>query len=108
MVTLFTGASYYTATINGKGYFNRDNNGNRVSYTFSNYNESGIRKIHWFVDDVVKYHRPIGEIVTTIAKTGFIIEELVEPIPKKWAIERLPTISKEFIKPNFLIIKARK
>lgn len=97
-----------TATVGGKGYFNRDENGNKVSYTFSNYNQSGQREMFWIVDNVLKYHRPIGEIITVLAKTGFIIEELVEPTPKEWAIEKLPSITKEFIKPNFLIVKARK
>lgn len=97
-----------TATIDGKGHFNRDENGNRVSYTFSNYNQSGKRVIHWMVDGVVKYHRPMGEILTTIAKTGFLIEEVNEPTPKYRAVEKLPSITKEFLKPNFLLIRAQK
>ncbi|MDD4493096.1 MAG: class I SAM-dependent methyltransferase [Eubacteriales bacterium] len=97
-----------TATIDGAGHFNRNEQGERVSYTFSNYNQSGKREIHWYVDGVIKYHRPMGEILTTIAKSGFIIEEVNEPTPKDWAIEKLPSITKEFLKPNFLIIKARK
>jgi len=50
----------------------------------------------------------MGEIITTIAKAGFLVEEVCEPIPKKWAIEKLPSITKELLKPNFLLIKARK
>ena len=97
-----------TATINGKGHFNRNEQGERISYTFSNYNQPGKREIHWYVDGVVKYHRPMGEILTTIATAGFIIEDVNEPIPKEWAIKKLPAIAKEFLKPNFLIVKARK
>lgn len=97
-----------TATIDGKGHFNRDENGNRASYTFSNYNQSGKREIHWIVDGVVKYHRPMGKLLTEIACSGFIIEVVCEPTPKEWAIEKLPTITKEYLKPNFLIVKARK
>lgn len=97
-----------TATIDGAGHFNRNEQGERVSYTFSNYNQSGKREIHWYVDGVIKYHRPMGEILTTIAKSGFIIEEVNEPTPKDWAIEKLPSITKEFLKPNFLLIKARR
>lgn len=97
-----------TATVDGNGHFNKDDNGNRVSYTFSNYNEPGERRIHWYVDGVVKYHRTISGIINALAKAGFIIEEICEPVPEKWAIEKLPTITKEYIKPNFLIVKARK
>lgn len=39
---------------------------------------------------------------------GFVIEEVCEPVPEDWAVKKLPTIVKEYIKPNFLIVKARK
>lgn len=97
-----------TATLDGGGHFNKDEYGNRVSYTFSNYNEPGERKIHWYVDGVVKYHRTMSGVINALAKAGFIIDEVCEPVPEKWAIEKLPTIVKEYIKPNFLIVKARK
>ncbi|MBO5396678.1 MAG: class I SAM-dependent methyltransferase [Clostridia bacterium] len=97
-----------TATVDGKGHFNKDENGNRISYTFSDYNRSGERKVHWYVDDVIKYHRTFGDIITALAKAGFVIEEVCEPVPEEWAIEKLPTMAKEYIKPNFLIVKARK
>lgn len=96
-----------TATIDGKGHFNHDENGNEVSYTFSNYNQPGKRKITWFVDGVIKYHRTLGNIITSLTNGGFVIDTVDEPLPAEWAIEKLPTI-KEWIKPNFLIIKARK
>ena len=97
-----------TATFDGKGHFNRDENGNKVSYTFSNYNQPGKRKITWFVDGVIKYHRTLGNIITSLANAGFVIETVDEPLPEEWAIEKLPTITKEWIKPNFLIVKTRK
>ena len=97
-----------TATIDGNGHFNKDKNGNRVSYTFSNYNEPGERKVHWYVDGVVKYHRTISDVINALAKAGFVIEEVCEPVPEDWAVEKLPTIVKEYIKPNFLVVKSRK
>lgn len=97
-----------TATVDGKGHFNKDENGEKVSYTFSNYNQQGERIIHWYVDGVVKYHRTFGGVINALAKAGFVIEEICEPVPEEWAVEKLPTIVKEYIKPNFLIVKARK
>lgn len=97
-----------TATIDDKGHFNQDENGNYVSYTFSNYNQAGRREIHWYVDGVIKYHRPMGELLTTIAKAGFILEEVCEPTPKDWVVHKLPSITKEFLKPCFLIVKAKR
>ncbi len=97
-----------TATVDGEGHFNRDENGNRISYTFSNYNEPGERRIHWYVDGVVKYHRTFGNIINALADAGFCTEYVGEPTPEEWAIEKLPTIVKEYIKPCFLIVKAKK
>lgn len=97
-----------TATVDGKGHFNKDENGNRISYTFSDYNRSGERKVHWYVDGVIKYHRTFSNIANALAKAGFVIEEVCEPVPEEWAIRKLPTMEKEYIKPNFLIVKARK
>ncbi len=97
-----------TATVDGKGHFNKDENGNRISYTFSNYNQPGERTVHWYVDGVIKYHRTFSNIANALAKAGFVIEEVCEPVPEEWAIRKLPTMEKEYIKPNFLIVKARK
>ncbi len=97
-----------TATIDGKGHYNRDENGKRVSYTMSGYNEMGMRHIKWFVDDVIKYHRTFGFIMTALAKSGFIIEDVCEPLPSNEAIKIYPDIVKEYIKPNFLIVKSIK
>ncbi len=97
-----------TATVNGEGHFNKNLKGERVSYTFSNYNEPGERKVRWYVDGVIKYHRTFSDVINALAKAGFVIEEVSEPTPEDWAVEKLPTIVKEYIKPNFLIVKARK
>lgn len=89
-------------------HFNFDENGNRVSYTFSDYSRSGVRKIHWLGEEVTKYHRPMGEIITDIAHSGFVITDVVEPLPKPWAVEKMPAVVKAYIKPNYLIVKAVK
>ena len=97
-----------TATIDGKGHFNLDEKGERTSYTLSDYHREGKRVVSWFVDGVVKYHRTFGSIITALAKAGFVIDTVEEPLPEEWALERLPSLNREFIKPNYLIVKARK
>lgn len=89
-------------------HFNYNDRGERVSYTFSDYNRQGKRVKRWIVDGVVKYHRPMGALLNDIINSGLTIKQVVEPVPKQWAVEKLPTIVKEYIKPNFLIIKAIK
>ena len=97
-----------TATVDGGGHFNKNEAGERVSYTFSDYNRPGKRVVRWFVDGVEKYHRPMGQILTDIARAGLVIEQVCEPLPEPWALDVLPTLHKEEIKPNFLIVRARK
>lgn len=97
-----------TSTVDGAGHFNKNENGEKVSYTFSNYNQPGERKIHWYVDGVIKYHRTFSNIINALAKAGFVIEEVCEPIPEERVIKKVPAWVKEYIKPNFLIVKARK
>ena len=97
-----------TASPNKNLGWNYDEKGREVSYSFTNYNVPGIRGSHWFIDDVIKYHRTIGQIVTTLAEHGFHIEVLHETSPKPFAIEKYPRLKREFVKPHFLIIRARK
>ena len=97
-----------TATIDGMGHWNKDENGNRISYTFSNYGQEGKRKHRWICDGVINYHRTVGTLITTLAKSGFIIDTVEEPTPEEWAIKKFPLITKEFLKPNFIIVKAYK
>ena len=97
-----------TATVDGKDHFNCNEKGERVSYTFSDYNRPGKRVVSWFVDGVVKYHRPLGAIITALAKAGFVIDTVEEPVPEEWAVNRRPSLSGEFIRSNFLIVRARK
>lgn len=46
--------------------------------------------------------------MNTLCDNGFIIQSVVEPVPDKLALEKRNSLSKEFIKPCFLIIKAKK
>ncbi|MBO5286599.1 MAG: class I SAM-dependent methyltransferase [Clostridia bacterium] len=97
-----------TATVDGAGHFNKDEDGKYLSYTLSNYNESGKRVVCWMVEGLVKYHRTFSDIINALAKEGFEIMSLQEPKPGKKALEKVPKLYKELIKPSFLIVKATK
>jgi hypothetical protein len=60
------------------------------------------------VDGVEKYHRPMGMILTTVARSGFMIQDVIEPVPDDAALHRRPALIKEWTKPCFLIIRAQK
>ena len=91
-----------------EGHFNKNDDGGIVSYTVSDYNRAGKRTTHWFVDGVEKYHRPMGQIITSLAHAGFVIKEVFEPVPEEWALQRRPALIKEWTKPCFLIVRAAK
>lgn len=97
-----------TATMDGKGHFNKSLSGKKLSYVFSDYGIPGERVTRWFVDGVVKYHRRISDILNALTSAGFVIESVEEPLPEKWVIEKYPAYADELIKPTFLIVKARK
>lgn len=96
-----------TAT-EGEGNWNYDENGNKISYTFSDYQRGGKRTVKWFVDSVEKYHRTFSEVINAVIAAGFTIEEICEPVPDEYALQKRPSLSSEFIKSNFLIVKAKK
>ena len=86
------------------GGFSPDN----ASYTFSSYLKEGIRRNEWFDTDITTYHRTFGTIATTLARSGFSIDEILEPAPSEEAVKLLPRIRREYEKPSFLIIKSYK
>lgn len=50
----------------------------------------------------------MGSIVTTLAHAGFMIEDMVEALPDQKTLNEYPKLNKEFIKPTFLILRAKK
>ncbi|MCB2343039.1 class I SAM-dependent methyltransferase [Clostridium estertheticum] len=85
-----------------------DENKKPLFYNLSDYMESGERSVKWFVEGVIKYHRPFSEIINTLIETGFKIEKMLEPLPDEKALELIPNMKKDIHKPNFLLIKAVK
>ena len=85
-----------------------DENKKPLHYNLSNYMESGERCVKWFVDGVIKYHRPFSEIINTLIENDFRIEKILEPLPDEKALLLIPKMKKDIHKPNFLLIKSTK
>lgn len=86
----------------------KDSNGNKIYANISNYSIDGKRNTFWFVDDVKKYHRTFSTIINTLIKTGFKIENILEPIPSVELIKKCPQYVDSYHRPDFLIIKVSK
>ena len=94
-------------TAGGDG-FNLGEDGSAVSYNLRDYARPGIRRIDWIVDGVEIYHRTFEGILNPLSDAGFIIRKIVEATPSEEALAIRPKLARHFIRPCFLIVKARK
>ncbi|MBU3175209.1 HAD hydrolase-like protein [Clostridium estertheticum] len=62
-----------------------DENKKPLFYNLSNYMESGERSVKWFVEGVIKYHRPFSEIINTLIEK--MLEKFIGPPLKDAFIE---------------------
>ena len=88
--------------------FETDEAGRPLFYRLSDYSVGGRRTDEWFDTRVEKYHRTFSEIVNTLTGVGFQLEQMDEPVPDEEALRCCPEMEKEFHKPSFLLIRARK
>lgn len=81
-------------------------------------------KLHWKIDDYFKerqfeqrfgtndpvfaFHRTVSTYINTLIKTGFTVEELVEPKPSREQIEQYPSFEEDLRKPDFFVFKVKK
>ncbi len=92
----------------GKENWITNEEGNLLHFAVDNYQNEGLRTLNWLVDNVIMYHRTMSTIINTLIENGLQIEKIIEPIPTKEALCDLPSLSKEFRRPSFLIIRAKK
>lgn len=73
-----------------------------------NYSQDGKRCVEWLGKQVIKYHRKLSAIMNTLFENGFIISEVVEPVPSNELIEKNKRMIAELQRPSYLMIKAIK
>ena len=84
-----------------------EKNGKRYYYV-SDYNNEGIRKVFWNVNDVVKYHRNMSTLINDIVNNKLSILEVKESYASKEAIQLVDKYKYQKDRPYFLFIKAIK
>ncbi|MGE7024209.1 class I SAM-dependent methyltransferase [Solibacillus cecembensis] len=92
----------------GKENWITSEEGDLLHFAIDNYQNEGLRTQNWLVDNVIVYHRTMSTILNTLIENDLQIEKIIEPIPTKEALCDLPSLSKEFRRPSFLIIRAKK
>jgi len=81
-------------------------------------------KLHWNVDKyfyegvyeqrlgdkekMLFFHRTLTSYISTIIKTGFILEGLVEPKPSEEMLSKYPAFEEDFRCADFIVFKLRK
>ena len=97
------------ATANmGKESWIKNEEGNLLHFAVDNYQDEGLRTQNWLVDHVIMYHRTMSTILNTLIENGLQIEKVIEPIPTEEALRNFPSLKKEFRRPSFLVVRAKK
>lgn len=107
-ILLFSINHPIVAANKGKESWITDQEGNLLHYAVDNYQDEGLRTQNWLVDNVMMYHRTMSTILNTLIESGLQIEKIIEPIPTNEAVCNLPSLNKEFRRPSFLIVRAKK
>lgn len=105
---IFSQENPLTTSRKGGHEWGRDENGNALYLKLSDYARPGIRESRWFVDGVITYHRMFSDVVNALADAGFLIEKMLEPVPTEEYIKAVPKAEKDYHKPNFLVVRAKK
>ena len=74
----------------------------------SDHNREGLREKQWNGIMVKKYHRNFSTLINVLVKSGFKINEILEPLPDEQIIKIVPKYINQYDKPYFLFISARK
>lgn len=96
---LYTAPSHPGFTTNSEG---------RRIWPLDRYLEEGPRTTTWFAPGVVKQHRTIGTIATTLLAAGFTLTALIEWGPTPEQIAATPAWAAERDRPPFLLVAAQK
>lgn len=82
----------------------RAEDGTPLYWPVDNYRDEGDRRIRWFVDGVVKYHRTIETYVNGLIASGLSLQRLLEPEPVPTAPPERAELERR--RPPFLVIAA--
>lgn len=77
-------------------------------WVVADYADEGERQTRWYVEDVVKYHRTTGTIVTAVLTAGLNLTALVEPAPAPAALSDRPDLLVHRQRPPLLLVRAQR
>lgn len=89
-------------------YWEHDSEGRRIAFRMRDYQNEGVRKGHWFVDGVVKYHRTTETYVREVLGSGLVLEALREPRVASRFERQRPELRSQRERPAVLLLAAQK
>lgn len=96
----------FTAYGNQQWY--TDEKGNNVHWPVDNYFYEGIRESEFLGERVTKYHKTLTTYINGLLKCGFVIKEVIEPIPTDAMLNEVEGMKDELRRPMMLLISAEK
>ena len=96
----------FTTALMREPRWTRDGEGRILHYNLTDYSRPGERTTNWIVEGVVKYHRPFSAIFSSLARVGFMLEQVLEPVPDEAVMDAWPAYRKNIHKPDFLLVRA--
>lgn len=88
------------------GWVTRD--GAKLHVILDRYFEEGHRRWSMLGIEFTNFHRTLSTYLRAYRRTGFAIEEIIEPMPEAGTLERFPELDDERRVPNFLVVALRK
>jgi ubiquinone/menaquinone biosynthesis C-methylase UbiE len=86
----------------------RDYEGNKLHFKVDNYFDGGSTKLVRWTNDVleptVAYYRTLSAYYNALVESGFKVCRIMEPRPKKEAIEKWPVVSDQLRIPFFIVM----
>jgi len=86
------------------GGWMRAEDGAKLHVILDRYFDEGERRWKMLGVDFTNFHRTLSTYIRAYRKSGFAIEEIIEPTPEAGDLERFPELDDELRVPNFMIV----
>jgi ubiquinone/menaquinone biosynthesis C-methylase UbiE len=86
--------------------WHKNERGEEDFWPVDGYGKEGLRKQHWFVDGVIKYHRTVATYVNTLVDAGLTIMRLLEPQVQQEFRDQCPDLVSSLRRPPIMVVRA--
>lgn len=77
-------------------------------YMLKHYSEEGVRTGEWIGAPITKYHHKFMTVMNSLIEAGFVIDKVMEPMPSKRLMKKVPRMKKQVNRPSYLIVRSVK